>query len=138
MAAGAIETRGLRELTRAFSKFDKDLVQDMVFELEEAADPARKLSEQIILGGGAGMAGMENMPRTPFYADMRIGVSKGQGLVYVAPAWHRGTGAGTSRPRLAVSFRKRMERAVEDRSKEIEEKMGKWLDTLADDWGRGA
>ena len=129
--AGAIAVEGQRELIRAFNRFNKDLVQDLVFELEEAADPARKLSTEIILGE------LENMPRTPAYADMRIGVSKGTGTVYVAPAWRRGTGAGTARPRLALSFHKRMVRAVEQSRGEIEHKLGDWLDTLADEWGKG-
>ena len=78
------------------------------------------------------------MPPTPAYADMRIGVAKRASTVYVAPEWRRGTGAGTSRPALAISMRKRMERALEEKSKQVEHDLGKFLDTLADDWGRGA
>lgn len=29
-----------------------------------------------------------------------------------------------------------MEAAVQAKEKEVEERLGKWIDTLADDWGR--
>jgi hypothetical protein len=129
--AGAVRVKGQRELVRAFSKFSKDLAQDLVWELEEAADPVRKLSTQKILGE------MRNMPPTPFYADMRIGVAKSSGSVYVAPAWRRGTGAGSPRPALAGSFRKRMQAALDEKSHEVERGVEKFIDRLADDWGTG-
>jgi hypothetical protein len=129
--AGAVVVKGQRELVRAFSKFSKDLAQDLVWELEEAADPVRQLTTQKLLGE------LQNMPRTPFYADMRIGVSKGTGSVYVAPDWRRGTGAGTPRPTLAVSIRKRMQAAVDEKAGEVERGLEKFIDRLADDWGRG-
>lgn len=129
--AGAVRVKGQRELIRAFNKMSKDLAQDLIWELEEAADPVRKLSTERIL------AEMVNMPRTPYYADMRIGVSRGTGTVYVAPAWRRGTGAGTGRPALAGSFRKRMEAALDAKSNEVERGLEKFIDRLADDWGSG-
>jgi hypothetical protein len=129
--AGAVQVHGQRELLRAFSKFSKDLAQDLVWELEEAADPVRKLSTEKILGE------MVNMPRTPFYADMRIGVSKAMGSVYVAPTWRGGTGAGTPRPTLAGSLRKRMDAALDEKTHEVERGVEKFIDRLADDWGKG-
>ena len=129
--AGAIRTEGLPQLIRAFNKMDRDLVGDLIWELQESADPVRSLTEEKILGE------LENMPPTPFFAQMRIGVSKGQGLVYVAPEWRRGSGAGTPRPSLAHSIRKRMDQALEDKSNDIEKRLGDFLDRLADDWGRG-
>lgn len=127
---GAVRVRGLKELQRAFRKMDKDVAQDLVWELQEAADPVRKLSTELILGE------LVNMPRTPEYADMRIGVSGARGAVYVAPAWRR-TG-GSPRPSLGASMGKRMEAAVETKAGDVEKRLGDWLDRMADEWGRGA
>lgn len=130
MPDGAVtRIEGLNELIRAFNKFDKDLAQDLVFELEEAADPVRKATTQYMLGE------LANVPATPEYAAMRIGVSKAQGLVYVAPAW-RSRGGSRGRPRFGSSIQKRMERAVQDKASEVEKGMEKFLDRLADDWGK--
>jgi hypothetical protein len=136
MAGAVVETSGLQGLIRAFQKMSRDVAQDFVWELQEAADPVRKRSTEIILSPPS--TGMRNMPRTPFYADMRIGVAKAQGIVYVAPDWHRGSGAGTRRPNLADEFIVRMERALEENSDEVEHGVEKMLDRMADEWGAGA
>lgn len=109
----------------------KDVRQDFVWELEEAADPARTLATQKILGE------IDNMPPTPFYAGMRIGVSAAETTVYVVPSWKRG-GTGRGRPNLAGSMRKRMQAAVNESAPRIEKRIGDMLDRMADEWGRGA
>ena len=103
-----------------------------MWELQEAADPVRKLSEQLILGE------LVNMPRTPAYADMRIGVAKRASTVYVAPEWRRGTGAGTSRADPGCLDAQAHGAGARGEGKQVEHDLGKFLDTLADDWGRGA
>ena len=136
MAKGAVATKGLKELIRAFNKFDKDLTQDLVWELEEAADPVRKTTEEYILQGGGGFPSMRGVAKDPYWAGMRIGVSRSTSSVWVAPAWrsNKGTLQGQI---LAMQYRWRMEGAVEDKADEVEKKIGKFLDTLADDWGSG-
>lgn len=131
-ASAAVQVEGLRELVRAFDKFDKDLTQDLVSELQEAAGPVAKVAEQYILGGGGGFPGMRGVDR--YWAGMRVGVSKSQGTVWVAPSWssNKGTLQGKI---LALQERFRMEGAVEDKSDEIEKRMGDWIDRMADDWG---
>jgi hypothetical protein len=123
-----IRVKGLRELDRAFNRMSKDLRTDFVWELEEAADPARIRTTERILGE------MRNMPPTPFYAGMRIGVSKAQTTVYIVPSWKRG-GTGRGRPSLAGSIRKRMEQAVAETAPLIEKRVGDMLDRMADEWG---
>lgn len=131
-----VEVEGLRELVRAFQRMSKDLADDLVMELQEAADPARKLTEQYITGGGGGFPAMTNVPLTRAYeaSRVRVGVSKGQGLVYLAPDW-RSKRIRQSNPMFGLNIRWRMEAAVEDSADKIEKNLGDWLDTLADSWG---
>jgi hypothetical protein len=135
MATGSVAVRGLKQLTRDFKKMSKDLSLDLTWELQEAADPVRKLSEEYILRGGGGFPAMRNMPATPFYADMRIGVDVGRGVVYVAPAWSRGTGAGSPRPNVAMEFGWRMEGALEDKEDEVFSGVDAMLDRIANEFG---
>lgn len=128
MAGATLRVSGLRELDRAFARMSKDLRTDFVWELEEAADPARTLATQKVLGE------IRNMPPTPFYAGMRIGVSAAQTTVYVAPSWKRG-GSGRGRPNLATAMRKRMEAAVEESAPRVEKGVGDMLDRMANEWG---
>ena len=132
MAQGAVHTTGLKELIRAFNKFDKDLVDDLAMELQEASGPVATLTEQYILSGGGGFPAMSGVDS--YYAGMRIGVSKSTSTVWVAPAWRSNKGTLQGRI-LAVQERFRMEGAVEDKSDEIEDRMGDFLDRLASDWG---
>ena len=132
MAQGAVHTEGLKELMRAFNKFDKDLVGDLVSELQEAAGPVRSLAEQYILAGGGGFPAMSGVDS--YWAGMRIGVSKSTSTVWVAPQWRSNKGTLQGKI-LAMQERFRMEGAVEDKAGEIEDRMGDFLDRLADDWG---
>jgi hypothetical protein len=128
MAGATIRVKGLRELDRAFARMSKDLRTDFVWELEEAADPARTLTTQKVLGE------MVNMPPTPYYAGMKIGVSAAATTVYIVPSWRR-SGSGRGRPNLATAIRKRMEAAVGEKSAEIEKRIGDMLDRMANEWG---
>jgi hypothetical protein len=129
VTSARISVKGLNELDRAFQKMEGDVRSDFVFELEEAADPARKLATQKIIGE------MQNMPRTPFYAGMRIGVTKAATTVYIAPSWRRSPGKGRGRPNLAASEKKRMEAAVDSTAGQIENRIGDMLDRMANEWG---
>lgn len=129
---GAVAVKGLRELIRSFDVMDHALTTDLVDEIVEAADPVRKLTEQYITGGGGGFPGMRGVVgQWDYVKEMRIGVSRRQAEVYIAPAWRR----DGSRPQLAMQLRWRMEGALEDKADEIEKRLGDFLDVLADHWG---
>lgn len=129
---GEVEVSGLKELLRACRKMSKDLEQDLVWELEEAAQPVRRLTEQYILGGGGGFGEMVGVDS--YWASMRLGVSRALGTVWMAPFWRRNAGTPQGQV-LKVHFLFRMEGAVEDKGSEIEKRMGDWIDRMADDWG---
>jgi hypothetical protein len=121
-----IRVKGLNELDRAFKRMDKDLRQDFVHELQEAADQPRKLAEQKILGE------LSNMPRTPIYSRQKVGVSA-KTTVYIAPAWRRG--GGSPRPNLSGAMRNRMEGAVDEKASAVESDIGGMLDRMSNEWG---
>jgi len=79
MASGAVRVSGLRELQRAFRRISKDLTKELRAELIEAASPVAKEAESLAL------TRIRNMPRSPDWAEMRVGVSAAQASVYVVP-----------------------------------------------------
>lgn len=125
---GAVRVRGLRELTRAFNGMSKDIAQDLVWELEEAADPVRKQAEHLAI------TRIRNMPASPHWATMRIGVSKAQGLVYMVPFARKRGGSG-GRPNLAdLLMGRSMEPALEANESEIAERVDHLLARLGDEY----
>lgn len=117
---GAVRVKGLKELTRAFNGMSKDIAQDLVWELEEAADPVRKEAEQLAT------TRIRNMPATPHWATMKIGVSKAKGLVYMVPFARRRSGS-TGRPNLADLL---MTRAMDPALEHNEDAVVKRVDDL--------
>jgi hypothetical protein len=132
MAQGAVRVHGLKELVRAFDKFNRDLVHDLGDELEQAGEPVRKAVEEQVSPAG-GMRGV--VGQSAYVQHMRIGFSR-PSTAYVAPLWrsNRGTAQGAV---LAAAIRRRMDRAVEEKASEVEQRLGHFIDTLADDWGKG-
>ncbi len=132
MATGAVRVHGLKELVRAFDKINRDLVHDLGDELEQAGEPVRKAVEEQVSPAG-GMRGV--VGRSDYVQHMRIGFSR-PSTAYVAPSWrsNKGTAQGAV---LAAAIRRRMDRAVEEKASEVEQRLGHFIDTLADDWGRG-
>ncbi len=124
MASGAVRVRGLKELNRAFRALDKSLSKDLTDELKKAADPVKDEAEHLALSQ------IRNMPRSPQWAEMRIGVSKAQGLVYMVPVqrggrrWSRGKFKG-------ILLRESMRPSVENKRGEVIEQIDDWLDR----WG---
>lgn len=132
---GAVKLEGLKELVRAFNKYDRDLVDDLGNELAEAAGPVRSTTESYITAGGGGFSAMRGVVgRGAYVADMRVGFSKGRATAYVAPLWRSNKGTPQGRV-LSAAIRRRMEQAVEDHGSDVEARVGHFLDTLADDWG---
>jgi hypothetical protein len=127
MATGSLSSvhvRGLKPLIKAFKDMPEDVAEEFVWELEEAADPVRKRSEDL-------MHEMVNV--RPPYDHFRVGVSKAQSTVWVAPSWRRG--GGSPRPEMAPHIRKRMERAVDERRDAVINKIEDMLDRIADHHG---
>lgn len=119
MADGAIvAVSGLADLARDFRKMSKDIHQDLVFELEEAAGPVRKDAEQLALSE------IRNLPPTPDYAEMRIGVVRSTFTVYMVPAWK--TTRRRPRPNLGGLL---MGRAMDPA---LERNQGKVIDRVDD------
>lgn len=122
MPLGTVHVRGLKELTRDFKKISKELDRELVGELKEASEPVRKGAESLSL------TRIRNMPRSPDWATMRIGVSRAKGLVYVVPAHRRGR--GSSRPNLSGLLLTQMESAVEQNEDEVVRRIDGMIDRL--------
>lgn len=121
MATGAIRIRGLRELNRDFKKISKDLGKELRSELKEAAEPVRSTAEKLALGR------IRNMPRSPHWAGMRVGVTAKS--VYVVPQARRRGGSG--RANLATLLLERaMDPALEQKQDEVVEKVDDMLGHL--------
>jgi hypothetical protein len=123
-ASASVRVRGLDGLIRALKEFPDDVAEEFVWELEEAADPARKEATTL-------MHEMVNVE--PPYDSFRVGVSRSTKTVWLAPAWRRG--GGSPRPEMAPHIRRRMERAVEQEREHIIDKIDDMLDRIADHHG---
>jgi hypothetical protein len=125
-----VHVQGLEELIGTFRLIPEEVSEELTWELEEAAEPARKKSTEFILTGGGGHPGMHNMPPTPVYAGMRIGVSRSEKTVWIAPSWHARSGSGRGRPNISGEFRVRMEAAVEEEKEHIYERVDNMIDGI--------
>jgi hypothetical protein len=124
-AVVSTRVRGLTELIRAFDGIERDVVRELVDELAEAANPARREATTL-------MHEMVNV--RPPYDSFRIGLSKGEKKVWIAPAW-RTTGAFPPRPEMAPHIRKRMKKAVEHNRVAVIKKIREMCDRIADHHG---
>ena len=87
MANGSLATvrvHGLKPLIRAFKDMPDEVAEEFINDLTEAAEPVRMRSMDL-------MHSMVNVRRP--YDMFRVGVSKAQSSVWVAPAWRRGGGS---------------------------------------------
>jgi hypothetical protein len=111
VATGAIRVRGLRELQRDFKKISKQLSQEVKDSLVEAADPVKQSAQELALGE------IRNMPESPRWAEMRIGVTARS--VYMVPQARRRGGHG-GRPNLAnLLLERAMDPALERRADDV-------------------
>ena len=123
MAAGVtVRVSGLRETTRAFRRISKSLDSELVDGLKGAAEVVKTDAESFALGR------IRNMPGSPRWAGMRIGVSRAQGVVFMVPS-ARGRG-GRGRSNLANLL---MERAMDPA---VEKNAGKVIKGVDDLLGR--
>ena len=133
MAQGAVvRIHGLKEMVRAFDKINRDLVHDLGDEMEQAGIPVQKAVEEMVSPAG-GMSGV--VGEAAYVQDMRIGFTR-PSTAYVAPLWRSNKGTKQGRV-LASAIRRRMDRAVEEKASEVEQRLGHFIDTLADEWGKG-
>lgn len=121
---GAVRISGLRELQRAFRNISKDLTKELRKELIKAAEPVADLAESHALGR------IRNMPRSPHWAGMRVGVSAAQASVYVVPrARNRGNPGRANLKGLLLT--RAMDPALEQKQAEVIEGVGQMIDNLA-------
>ena len=119
---GSVHVSGLRELQRDFRKIGGSLNKELKDELKKAADPVKVRAESLAV------TKIRNMPRSPRWADMRIGVT-GKGVYMVPRARGRG---GSARPNLkGLLLDRSMDPALMEKQDEIVEGVGKMFDHLA-------
>lgn len=127
---GAVRVTGLRELTRAFRGISREANKRLRLELIRAAEPVKTQAQNLAL------TQIHNMPRSPHWADMRIGVSAAKGLVYMVPQARSRGAKGGSRPNLkGLLLERSMDPALESQQAVIVYKVGQMFDNLADDYG---
>jgi len=121
-SAGAVRVSGYTELGRAFKKMGKEVSRELRLELIKAAEPVKTTAEQLAVSR------IRNMPRSPDWAGMRIGVTaKG---VYIVPFRKRGRGSGRSNLKDLL-LERAMDPAVEQKQSEIMEGVGEMFDNLS-------
>ena len=138
MAGGdfkGVQVRGLKELIRAFRIMPAEIVEEFVWELEEAANPVRLAAQQKaapVLTWTLGTTAQD------VYTAMRVGVSKPLVTVWVVPDL-RGGHAHLS-PRAKATFIERvqeraLEPALEENTSEVIRKIDDMLDRIATSHG---
>lgn len=125
--AGAVRIRGLAELQRDFRKISKDLTKELRNELKEAAEPVRAAAESKALSE------IRNMPRSPHWAGMRVGVA-GRGMVYVVPRARRRGGSGRTNLKTLL-LERAMDPALEEKRDEVLDRVDRMLGRLAGEHG---
>jgi len=128
--AEALRVNGLRELTRAFGALSKELSDEVRDELLHAVEPVKERAEQLALSR------IRNMPQSPDWADMRTGVSKARGVVFMVPA-HRSRGKPSQKRRKFANLLldRAMEPALAENTEEIIRGVERTLDHLAGEHG---
>ncbi len=116
--AGAVEVEGLGEFQLALRELEATVAAQLRADLLEAGRPVADTAHDLALSDITRMkfGHLEN----PAWQDMRVGQTVG--MVYVAPALHRGaTGAQARRRNLATEFVvKAMEPAAEREHARVE------------------
>ena len=123
--ARAVRVNGLRELTRAFAKIDKDLSNEVRDELLDAVEPVKERAQQLALSR------IRNMPQSPEWAEMRTGVSRARGVVFMVPAARSRRRPNRRRPNVGELLLERaMDPAVDEQTDQIVRGVEHVLDRL--------
>lgn len=130
--AGPVVVEGYRDVMRALTHAERDVRLGVRKELRQIAEPV-KADEQATT-----LTAFRNMPRSPQWARMRIGVTRNE--VYVVPSRKGARGRGRhSRPRWADQFTTRVKQPVTDRHQAtFERQIEQALDRIADRFNRGS
>lgn len=123
MSEGAVQVRGLRELTRAFKQLDDDTRRELRSELRSVAEPVKRSATQHAI------ANISNIG--DHWSRMRIGVT--MSLVYVAPLSRRR--GGSPRPKLAPLLQEAMDEGLDDNQGRIVSDLDSMLGRLAGENG---
>lgn len=127
-----LAVKGLKELTRTFSKAPSDVNRAYRAELRTVAEPTKSTAETL--------ATSRIRKMTPAWAKMRVGIT--QKLVYVAPR-QRGVkgraGQVRRRPKFGTLMMDRaMQPALDQHQAQIARDFDVMLDRLVVRWDRGA
>lgn len=128
--AGAVRVRGLADLNRALARTSKDVRLGIRKELRQVGEPVADEAESLAL------ARIRSMPRSPQWADMRVGVTTN--LVYVVPR-QRGTKTPSrKRTNLAGLLMDRaMQPALDHHQDEVERDLERMLGRVTNDFSDG-
>jgi hypothetical protein len=127
VAARGIKIKGLRETARAFDNISDDLSEELSKGLKHAAEPVRVAAEQ------KAIARIENMSRSPAWAEQKIVVSKRTALVYMAPKKRQTRKVPLKRKKLADLM---MDRAMEPALHQHEQTTVEAVEFVLDRLGR--
>jgi len=123
---GAIKVKGLRDLVRDLNRISSDVGDELRTELAKAADPVKRQAEALALGR------IRNMPSSPDWAEMRIGVARSTALVYMVPERRsRRRNRKWKRTNLADLLMERaMDPALEQNQEEVVQRVDEMLGRL--------
>lgn len=124
---GGLQVRGLRETIRAFDQIGDEVNDDLREGLERAAEPVRAVAVTHALER------IQNMPRSPQWAEQKTVISKRSALVYVAPVKRQTRVTTRKRKNLAEQL---ATKAMEPALDENEEKVVREVETVLDVLGR--
>lgn len=132
--ANLIEVEGFAELATALARTGPDVRRALNAGLKDLAEPIARDAEQFAEAGITGLA----RKRTSDWGAMRVGVSRGFSLVYVAPRERGRIGRGDDplrRPRFADTLiEKAMDPAVAANEVGVIEGAEKIVDNVIRGW----
>jgi hypothetical protein len=128
---GTLVVEGYRPFMAALAKADRDVRLGVRTELRDVARPVQQTAQALALSR------IRQMPQSPKWAGMRIGITRN--LVYVAPRQKGSRGRGPRRrPNLAnLLMARAMEPALERNAARVEAGFEQMLDDVADRFNHG-
>lgn len=132
--ARTLRVSGLAELQRAFARADRNVKKDLRSTIASVAEPVAADAHQLAVQEISGLGAADP------WAGFRVGVTRT--LVYVAPKQRGRLSRRNPRRYIRRKFAdflmdKAMAPALDNNIPEIEQQVGRMLDGVADDWGRG-
>ena len=130
MAKAAVEVHGLRELVKIFSDMPDEVAEEFKDELTEAANPVKLAAQQ---KAPTTMSGMGN-PKSRPWTLMRVGVSRRDVVVWVAPDLRRGHRKQSQRQKEAFvrgMQEKALDPALDENTGRVVEKIDDMIDNLS-------